>query len=47
MDFTGTMQFINNSVAGGAALYFTSFSQARVSEGLQMLFEGNVGRYVV
>ena len=46
VELTGEIEFINNTVTNGAALFFTSFAQARLRPGLRVLFEGNVGRYV-
>ena len=45
VELTGQMDFINNTVSNGAALFFTSFAQARLHRGLRILFQGNIGRY--
>ena len=46
VELSGQMDFINNTVTSGAALFFTSFAQARLRRGLRILFEGNIGRFV-
>ena len=40
----GQVEFINNTVTEGGALYLLSFSQVRLVENTKILFEGNRGR---
>ena len=44
VEFRGQLEFTNNTIPNGAALYFHSFSQARIFQGLSIWFEGNMGR---
>ena len=44
VEFRDRLEFINNTVPNSAAVYFQSFSQARIVQGLSIWFEGNIGR---
>lgn len=46
MDIYGYMEFSNNEVNTATALELLSFAQIRVQIGLQMNFNGNIGRSV-
>ncbi|XP_019852697.1 PREDICTED: uncharacterized protein LOC109582431 [Amphimedon queenslandica] len=45
LTMSGEQLFIGNSAEAGGALYLLSSAQIRISEDLQMLFDGNSGRY--
>ena len=42
----GYVEFSNNEVSTATALELLSFAQINVRNGLQMKFDGNIGRYV-
>ena len=43
---SGEQHFINNTAVDGGALHLLSFAQLRLLPGLNILFQGNSGRYV-
>ena len=43
----GTVEFINNKAIEGAALLLQTYAQLILSDNLQLIFDGNVGRYFI
>lgn len=45
MDFSGEIEFTNNSANGEGVLSLLSFGQMRLQRGTYFRFTGNLGRY--
>ena len=46
MELSNTVEFINNTSVEGGAILLLSLSQLTLADDLQLLFDGNTGRYL-